>query len=66
MPIAQNGMYRCKNCGYKEFRKVDDAMSSPDAFRPCPKCSGFMVKINDGQKGLTDHIREGVGKVFGG
>ena len=58
-------MYKCKNCGYKEFRKVDDAFSSPDAFRPCPKCGGIMLKMNNGTKNLLDKVREEIGRVLG-
>ena len=64
MPVAQSGMYRCQTCGYKEFRTFSDAFTGKDAFKPCPKCGGMMVKMKDEEKNILDVAREGVGKVL--
>ena len=64
MPIAQSGMYQCQKCGYKEFRTFSDAFIGEDAFKPCPKCGGMMLKMKDEEKDLLDVVREGMGKVL--
>ncbi len=64
MPVAQSGMFRCKVCGYKEYRSFSDAFTGKDAFRPCPKCGGIMIQIPRDEKDILDVVREGIGKIF--
>ncbi len=64
MPVSQSGMYQCQKCGYKEFRTLSDAFIGKDAFKPCPKCGGVMMKMKDEEKGLLDVAREGLGKAL--
>ena len=63
MPVAQSGLFRCKVCGYKEYRSFSDAFTGKDAFKPCPKCGGMMVKMKDDEKNVLDIAMEEIGKV---
>jgi len=39
MPIPRKVLMQCKNCGFKTYRFIGDALPDMNQLKPCPKCN---------------------------
>ena len=56
MPIAQNILFKCTNCIYREYRLIGDCRPDPKEFKPCPICGASMKIVKENKKGLLYKI----------
>ena len=37
MPVYQDILFICSECGYREVRRIGDVRPDPNELKPCPK-----------------------------
>ena len=63
MPVYQNLLFICNECGYQEVRCISDVRPDPNELKPCPKC-GAVMESSEEESDITDKIFSSIKEIL--
>ncbi len=63
MPVYQNLLFICNECGYREVRCISDVRPDPNELKPCPKC-GAVMEPSEEESDIMDKIFSSIKEIL--
>ena len=64
MPISRKVLFKCIECGYREYRMIGDVRPDMKSLKPCPICGSYMIEAKDDDKGIIDEVIDKISDIF--